>query len=130
MLNTIFQVLHSGYAWAQEAAGSAAAAAAPAANSAAQPPGWTQFVPFIIIIAVFYLFLIRPQAKKQKETQSFLSTLKVGDQVVTQSGLLGRITGLTDQIVNLEIASNVQIKVLRGTVAMSQSALQAKKEEK
>ena len=126
MLNTLIQILNSSVALAQEAATPAATAAA----SAPQPPGWTQFVPFIIIIGVFYFFLIRPQAKKQKQTQSFLSTLKVGDQVVTQSGLLGRITGLTDQIVNLEIANNVQIKVLRGTVAMSQTALQAKKEEK
>lgn len=122
MLNIFIHSILKNFALAQEAA-------APVAQ-AAQPPGWTQFIPFIIIIAVFYFFLIRPQAKKQRETQSFLSTLKVGDQVVTQSGLLGRITGLADQVVNLEIANNVQVKVLRTTVAMSQSALQSKKEEK
>lgn len=123
MLNTLTQFLMTSFVWAQEAA-------APATAAAPQPPGWTQFVPFIIIIAVFYFFLIRPQAKKQRETQSFLSTLKVGDQVVTQSGLLGRIAGITDQVINLEIANNVQVKVLKGTVAMSQTALQGKKEEK
>ena len=95
-----------------------------------QPPVWMQFVPFVIIIGVFYIFLIRPQAKKQKEAQSFLSSLKTGDQVITQSGILGRITGLNEQIVTLEIAPEVQIKVLRAQVLMSQSALQAKKEGK
>lgn len=101
-----------------------------AAAAAQQAPGWMQFVPFAVIIGVFYMFLIRPQAKKQKETQSFLSALKVGDQVVTQSGILGRITGMTEQLVTLEVANNVQIKVLRTLVMASQASLQAKKEEK
>lgn len=101
------------------------ATAAPVAQ-----PGWVQFVPFVIIIAVFYFFLIRPQAKKQKETQQFLSALKNGDQVITQSGILGRIAGLTDTVATLEVASEVQIKVLRSQILMSQSVLQAKKEGK
>ncbi len=100
---------------------------ATAATSAA-PPAWMQFVPFVIIIGVFYFFLIRPQAKKQKETQAFLTGLKVGDQVITQSGILGRIASMTDAIVNLEIANNVQIKVLRAQVLTSQAVLQVKKE--
>jgi len=104
--------------------------AAPGATAAAaqQPPQWMQFVPFVIIIGVFYFFLIRPQAKKQKETQTFLQSLKVGDQVITQSGILGRIAAMTDQIVTLEIANQVQIKILRAQVLMSQAVLQAKKE--
>ena len=65
------------------------------AAAAGQPPVWMQFVPFVIIIGVFYIFLIRPQAKKQKEAQAFLSGLKTGDQVITNSGILGRITGKT-----------------------------------
>ena len=99
---------------------------------AVQPPqaAWMQFVPFVVIIGVFYFFLIRPQAKKQKETQSFLSALKVGDQVITQSGILGRITALTDQLSTLEIANAVQIKVMRSQIAMSQESLQPKKEVK
>lgn len=102
------------------------------ATTAAQPPApaWMQFVPFVIIIGVFYFFLIRPQAKKQKETQTFLQALKVGDQVVTASGILGRIAAMTDQIVTLEVANAVQIKVLRAQVLMSQAILQPKKEVK
>ncbi|MFZ3229119.1 MAG: preprotein translocase subunit YajC [Pseudobdellovibrio sp.] len=98
------------------------------ATTAAPAPAWMQFVPFVIIIGVFYFFLIRPQAKKQKETQSFLTSLKVGDQIITQSGILGRIAAMTDTIVTLEVANTVQIKVLRTQILMSQAALSAKKE--
>ncbi len=101
-------------------------AAAPAAQ---QAPVWMQFVPFVVILAVMYFIVIRPQAKKQKETQDFLSALRVGDQVITQSGILGRITALTDTIATLEVANQVQIKVLRAQVAMSQAALQTAKKE-
>ena len=111
--------------WAQEAA-TTADAAAPAQGA----PQWMQFVPFAVIIGVFYFFLIRPQAKKQRETHTFLTALKVGDQVVTQSGILGRITAMTDQIVNLEIANQVQIRVMRSMVMASQASIQPKKEEK
>ncbi|MBC7419379.1 MAG: preprotein translocase subunit YajC [Bdellovibrio sp.] len=122
----VFQLLTklsvSSIAFAQEAAAPVAAQPAQAA--------WMQFVPFAVIIGVFYFFLIRPQAKKQKETQSFLSALKVGDQVITQSGILGRITALTDQVATLEVANQVQIRVMRSQVSMSQEILQAKKEVK
>ena len=101
-----------------------------AATASPQAPAWMQFVPFIIIIGVFYFFLIRPQAKKQKETTEFLSGLKNGDLVITQSGILGRITGLTDVIATLEVDKEVHIKILRSQVSMPQSILQAKKEGK
>ena len=100
-----------------------AGAAAPSA------PAWMQFVPFVIIIGVFYFFLIRPQAKKQKETQAFLQGLKVGDQVITQSGILGRITAMTDTITTLEVANNVQMKFLKTQVLTSQAVLQVAKKE-
>lgn len=121
----MFKLLLVTMTFAQTVLAQTADAAAP------QPaPAWMQFVPFVIIIGVFYFFLIRPQAKKQRETQQFLTGLKVGDPVVTQSGILGRITALTEQIATLEVASEVQIKVLRSQVLMSQSALQVKKEGK
>ena len=100
-----------------------------APGTAPTPPAWMQFVPFVIIIGVFYFFLIRPQAKKQKETQSFLTALKVGDQVITQSGILGRITAMTDTITTLEVANNVQMKFLKTQVLTSQAILQVAKKE-
>lgn len=105
-------------AFAQEAATTAAGTAAQ------QPPAWMQFVPMLAIVVVFYFFLIRPQAKKQKEQVSFLTSLKVGDQVVTQAGLFGKITGLNENIANLEISNGVTIKLLRSQITMLQSALQ------
>lgn len=103
-----------------------------AATAATQPtpPAWMQFVPFIVIISVFYFFLIRPQAKKQKETQNFLVGLKVGDQIITQSGILGRIAALTDKLATLEVANNVQIKVLRAQILTNQALLQDKHDKK
>lgn len=96
-----------------------------AAAPQAAPPSWMQFVPFAVIIVVFYFFLIRPQAKKQKETQSFLSSLKVSDLVITNSGILGRITNLADAVVTLEVANGVQIKFLRTQIMGSQEILKA-----
>lgn len=123
MISILLQSLN---AFAQEAAQTSVAAAASAPQ---QAPAWMQFVPFALILAVMYFLVIRPQAKKQKETQQFLSALRVGDQVVTQSGILGRVAALTDTIATLEVANQVQIKVLRGQVAMSQASLQPAKKE-
>lgn len=109
-------------AYAQEAAPAAAGATEGA-------PAYYQFVPFVFILVVMYFLVIRPQAKKQKEAQTFLSALRVGDQVITQSGILGRITALTDSIATLEVANQVQMKFLRAQILMSQAALQATKKE-
>lgn len=104
-------------------------AAAAAAAAPQQAPAWMQFVPFVIILGVMYFVVIRPQAKRQKETQNFLTSLKVGDQIVTQAGILGRITSLSDAIASIEIANQVQIKILRTQILMNQSALQTAKKE-
>ncbi len=108
------------FAYAQ----SAEVAATQAATATA--PQWMQFVPFVVIIIVFYFFLIRPQAKKQKETQNFLVGLKVSDLIITNSGILGRITNLTDTVATIEVANAVQIKVLRSQIATSQEFLKTK----
>ena len=98
-----------------------AADAAPAAG----PGGIGAFLPLIMIFAVFYFLLIRPQQKKAKEHQAFLAALKKGDQVVTNGGIHGTITGITDRVVTLEIADNVRIKVSRPYIAGSVAALAA-----
>lgn len=71
----------------------------------------------ILMIAVFYFILIRPQQKKQKEQESWLKSLKKGDEVVTSGGVIGRISGLTDNTVTLEVQEKVRIKVLRSSVS-------------
>src|SRR6476619_1285961 len=71
----------------------------------------------IMMIAVFYFILIRPQQKKQKETDNWLKSLKKGDEVVTSGGVIGRISGLTDNTGTLEVQEKVRIKVLRSSVS-------------
>ncbi len=90
----------------------AAGGAAPAGPAA----GMASFVPLILIFVVFYFLLIRPQQKKAKEHQQFLNNLKKGERVVTSGGIHGRITGLTDTAVTVEIAEGVKIKVTRGSI--------------
>lgn len=74
------------------------------------------FVPFVAMIGVMYFLMIRPQMKKQKEHQNLLSALKRGDEVLTAGGILGRIEGITDKFVTLEISAGVRIKMLRSQV--------------
>jgi preprotein translocase subunit YajC len=80
------------------------------------PPGVTQFLPLIVILAVFFLFMIRPQMKKQKEHNAMLAALAKGDEVVTSGGLLGKVTGLSESSIGLQIASGVEVQVQRSAV--------------
>lgn len=79
--------------------------------------GFTTFIPLILMFGIFYFLLIRPQQQKAKKMREILSNLKKDDMVVTSGGIHGKITGLTDTIVTLEIAPNVRIKVSRGQIA-------------
>jgi preprotein translocase subunit YajC len=71
----------------------------------------------ILMFVVFYFLLIRPQQKKQKEHQKMLQNLKKGDDVVTASGIFGKVTGITDNVATIEIADKVRIKILRAQIA-------------
>lgn len=90
---------------------------AQAADGAAQPSLLAQFLPLILIFAVFYFLLIRPQMKRAKDHKNLVSSLAKGDEVVTNGGLLGRIVDLNDAFVTLELAENVKIKLQRQAVA-------------
>ncbi len=89
-------------------------AAAAAGGSA---PFYMQLLPFIAIFAIFYFLIIRPQSKRQKEHQTFVSKLKRGDQVVTASGIFGKVNGITDQFVMLEVSDGVNIRILKTQIA-------------
>jgi preprotein translocase subunit YajC len=78
---------------------------------------WMSFLPIILIFAIFYFLLIRPQQKRAKDHRTLLSTLKVGDQVLTNGGIYGRVTGLRDDVITLEISDKVRVKVSRGHIA-------------
>jgi len=75
-----------------------------------------QFFPMLLIIGVMYLLVLRPQMKKSKELQKMLSELKKGDDVVTTGGMLGRITGIKDDEITLQVQEGVRIRILRSAV--------------
>ena len=78
--------------------------------------GIGQFIPLILIFVIFYFFLIRPQQKKVKEHKTMVEGLKRGDKVVTSGGITGTITRVIDNDkVEVEIAENVTVEVVRGT---------------
>jgi preprotein translocase subunit YajC len=87
------------------------------AQDAAQPGGLMSFLPLIIIFVIFYFLLIRPQMKRAKEHKKLVSELANGDEVVTNGGLLGKITKVGESFITLELADNVQIKIQRHAVA-------------
>ncbi len=75
------------------------------------------FLPLILLFAVFYFLLIRPQQRRAKTHRSFIDNLKKGDRVVTSGGMYGTITGVTDLAVTLEVAEKVRVKVLKSAIA-------------
>ena len=82
-----------------------------------QGGGFGAFIPLILMFAIFYFLLIRPQQKKAKQHKEMLSSLKKGDRVVSSGGLHGVITGITDDVVTMEIAPKIRVKVSRGSIA-------------
>lgn len=93
-------------AYAQAAGGGAAAA-------------FTSIVPFILIFAIMYFLLIRPQQRKVKEHQAMVAALRRGDEVVTSGGLVGKVTRVKDDSgeIEVEIAPTVKVRVIRSTVS-------------
>jgi preprotein translocase subunit YajC len=79
--------------------------------------GFGAFVPLILMFAIFYFLLIRPQQKKAKAHKQLLASIKKGDRVVSSGGLYGVVTGLTDDVVTMEIAPKVRVKVSRGSIS-------------
>jgi preprotein translocase subunit YajC len=77
-----------------------------------------QFIPLILIFAIMYFLLIRPQQKKLKEHKAMVEGLRRGDQVVTQGGLIGKVTKVKDDDeIEVELAQGVKVRVVKSTVA-------------
>lgn len=89
-----------------------------AADTATKKPNeLLSFLPLILIVAVFYFFMIRPQMKQSKEQRNLHSDLQVGDEVHTQSGIVGKINKVGEQYVELTIADNTHVKVQKKTIS-------------
>lgn len=80
------------------------------------------FAPIALMLLIFYLLLYRPQKKARQERDAMLSNLKVGNRVITIGGIYGTITALTDEIVTLKVADNVEIEMARGSISGTDSA--------
>ncbi len=95
---------------------------------------FVQILPILLMFAVIYFIMIRPQQKQAKKHREYLAGLKKGDEVVTNSGIFGRIDAIEDHAIRLEIARDVKIRVLKTQVAGPQpgtvpsTTLETKKE--
>ncbi|PCJ09402.1 MAG: preprotein translocase subunit YajC [Rhodobacteraceae bacterium] len=76
-----------------------------------------QFLPLILIFGIMYMLLIRPQQKKMKEHKAMIAALRRGDQVVTQGGLIGKVSKVKEGEVEVEIADGVKVRVVQSTIA-------------
>lgn len=92
---------------------------------AAQPNAIVSLLPFVVILIIFYFILIRPGTTRQKKLQQMIDNLKVGDKVVTGSGIYGTIMGFRNDRIQLRVAENVKIEMSKNAV----TALQNPEEE-
>ena len=91
----------------------AQAAAAPAGGAAA----FAQFIPLILVFIIMYFLILRPQQKKMAAHRTMVEALKKGDTIVTQGGIIGRVTAVRENELEVEIAPQTRVKIVRGTVA-------------
>ncbi len=91
----------------------------PTPPSESMDSGWMSMLPLIAIFAIFYFFLIRPQEKKRREKEDFVSGVKKGEDVVTSAGIFGTVKKIndSDNTVMLEIASGTEVKILKTAIA-------------
>ena len=88
--------------------------------------GFGGLIPIVLMFVIFYFLLIRPQQKRNKEHKEMITNLKKGDRIITNGGIYGRITGLDETTLTVEIADRVRVKVVRGNVsALAQNAAPA-----
>jgi preprotein translocase subunit YajC len=81
------------------------------------PSQLLSFLPLVLVFVIFYFLLIRPQQKKAKDHQQMLGKLKKNDEVMTSGGIYGKVTALTDNVVTVEVAPNVRIRVHRPQIS-------------
>jgi preprotein translocase subunit YajC len=92
-------------------------ASAHAQDAVSQPGGLMSFLPLIIIFVIFYFLLIRPQMKRAKEHKNLVANLGTGDEVVTNGGLLGKITKVDESFVTVELTENVRVRIQKHAIA-------------
>ena len=94
-----------------------AAQVAPAATGSQSIPTWVGFLPYVLIFAVMYFLLIRPQQQRMKAHQQKVSAITRNDQVITGGGLVGKVVSVDDEYATVEIAQGVKVKVVKATIS-------------
>lgn len=87
-----------------------------AAANADTPPAWIQWLPIVGMVLIFWFLIIRPQMKRQKEHQQKVAGIKKGDSVVTAGGLVGKVTKVDDNYVEIDLAKGVRVKAVKSTI--------------
>ena len=98
-------------------------AVAQTAQAAPQQSPFVSFIPFVLIFLVMYFLMIRPQKKRMEEEQNFISKLSHGDEVYTKSGILGKVTGIAEKVVTLELEGGTRMKVLKSHIGGSAASI-------
>lgn len=99
---------------------------APPPADGSAPPAWVQLLPLVVLFALMYFVLLRPQMRRQKEQEKLISAVKTGDRVVAAGGICGTVANLKDQLVVLKVADNVKIEVLRSSITSVEKATEEK----
>jgi len=90
--------------------------AASSAAASEAPPAWLQFLPLVAMGVIFWLLILRPQMRKQKEHQEKVAGLKKGDEVVTAGGLIAKVARVDETTVELDLAPNVRVRAVKSTI--------------
>lgn len=107
-----------------------AAGAAGAAGASPAGAGIVTFLPFILIILIMYFLMIRPQNKKQKETQKMLDALKKGDKVITAGGIYGTVADVDDRTVLIKVDGETKLRVDKSSIQKDMSEAPAQTDKK
>jgi preprotein translocase subunit YajC len=91
-------------------------AAGASAATPAGPPAWMQFLPLVAMGVIFWLLILRPQMRRQKQHQAKVAALKKGDQVVTAGGLVAKVLKVEEHYVDLELGQGVKVKAVKATI--------------
>ncbi|MFB9222214.1 preprotein translocase subunit YajC [Paracoccus cavernae] len=79
--------------------------------------GLASFIPLILVFVIMYFLMIRPQQKRMKEHRAMVEAVKKGDEVITQGGIIGKVVGVRDGEVEVEIATGVKVRVIKSTIS-------------
>ncbi|NBR70615.1 MAG: preprotein translocase subunit YajC [Verrucomicrobia bacterium] len=99
---------------------------APPPADGTAPPAWVQILPLAILFVLMYFVLLRPQMKRQKETEKLIQSVKTGDRVLAAGGIYGTVANLKDAVVLLKVADNVKIEVLRSSITSVEKVAEEK----